>query len=209
MIDKIERRLIPLIARLVEHLQSKLLTYKHQELKRQLKFCGRGVRFKREIRIDHPQNVSIGDKVYIGPNTVLDGRGGITIGKNTTLGFNVVVLSANHDYKSNALPYEHNVYIHKPVVVGENVWIAGNVLIVPGVTIGDGAIIAAGTVVTGNVEPLAIVGNQPMRTIKYRDKEHYDRLAGKESEPINTPETNNKQAEWQEGIKVAVDAPST
>lgn len=189
MIDKIERRLIPLIARLVEHLQTKLLTYKHQELKRQLKFCGRGVRFKREIRIDHPQNVSIGDKVYIGPNTLLDGRGGITIGKNTTLGFNVVVLSANHDYKSNALPYEHNVYIHKPVTIGENVWIAGNVLIVPGVTIGDGAIIAAGTVVTGNVEPLAIVGNQPMRVLKYRDKEHYDRLAGKESEQINsTPE---------------------
>lgn len=186
MIDKIERRLIPLIAKLVEHLQSKLLTYKHQEIKRQLKFCGRGVRFKREIQIDHPQNVSIGDKVYIGPNTLLDGRGGITIGKNTTLGFNVVVLSANHDYNSNALPYEHNVYLHKPVTIGENVWIAGNVLIVPGVTIGDGAIIAAGTVVTGNVEPLAIVGNQPMRVLKYRDKEHYDRLAGKESEAIST-----------------------
>lgn len=186
MIDKIERRLIPLIARLVEYWQNKLLSYKHQEIKRQLKFCGRGVRFKREIRIDHPQNVSIGDKVYIGPNTILDGRGGITIGKNTTLGFNAVVLSANHDIKSNALPYEHNVYIHKPVVIGENVWIAANVLIVPGVTIGNGAIIAAGTVVTGNVEPLAIVGNQPMRVIKYRDKEHYERLAGKDPAEMNT-----------------------
>lgn len=39
---------------------------------------------------------------------------------------------------------------------------------------------AAGTVVTANVEPLAIVGNQPMRTIKYRDKEHYERLANQQ-----------------------------
>lgn len=26
------------------------------------------------------------------------------------------------------------------------------------------------------VEPLAIVENQPMKTIKYRDKEHYEQL---------------------------------
>nr|WP_026798756.1 hypothetical protein [Planktothrix prolifica] len=42
--------------------------------------------------------------------------------------------------------------------------------------IGDGAIIAVGTVVTANVEPLAIVGNQPMRTLKYREREHYEKL---------------------------------
>lgn len=182
MREKIERRLIPLIAQLVDYLQKKLITYKHQQIKSRLKFCGRGVRFKGDLRIDHPQNVSIGDKVYIGYDTVLDGRGGIEIGTNTTLGFNVVILSANHDITTNALPYEHNVYIHKRVVIGRNVWIAANVLIVPGVTIGDGAIIAAGTVVTSNVEPLAIVGNQPMRTIRYRDKEHYDRLDKQELE---------------------------
>jgi len=58
MSDKIERLLILLIARLVEYLQNKLITYKHQEIKHQLKFCGRGVRFKREIRIKYPQNIN-------------------------------------------------------------------------------------------------------------------------------------------------------
>lgn len=143
------------------------------------------MRFKRDLRIEHPQNISLGNKVYIGQDTLLDGRGGITIEDNTTLGFNVVILSANHDYQSNDLPYEHNVYIHKPVVIGRNVWIGGNVLIVPGVSIGDGAIVAAGTVVTANVEPLAIVGNQPMRIIKYRDQEHYESLASKQESQDN------------------------
>ncbi|MEH2264173.1 acyltransferase [Nostoc sp.] len=176
----LEQWLVPRLVRWGEYLETKIRRYKHLELKSKLKFCGSGLRFKQDIKIDHPQNVSLGNKVYIGPDVLLDGRGGITIGDNTTLGFNVIILSANHDYQSNDLPYEHNVYIHKPVVIGRNVWIGGNVLIVPGVTIGDGAIVAAGTVVTANVESLAIVGNQPMRTIKYRDKEHYEQLANKQ-----------------------------
>ncbi|MBW4689825.1 MAG: acyltransferase [Komarekiella atlantica HA4396-MV6] len=181
-----EQRLVPRLIQWGEYLETKIRRYKHLELKGKLKFCGSGVRFKRDIRIDNPQNISLGNKVYIGPDVLLDGRGGITIGDNTTLGFNVVILSANHDYQSNGLPYEHNIYIHKPVIIGRNVWIGGNVLIIPGVSIGDGAIVAAGTVVTANVEPLAIVGNQPMRTIKYRDKEHYERLASEqESQPAS------------------------
>ena len=190
IINKLERlfeqRLVPRLVQWGEYLEIKIRRYKHQELKSQLKFCGSGVRFKRDLRIEHPQNISLGNKVYIGQDVLLDGRGGITIGNNTTLGFNVVILSANHDYQSNDLPYEHNVYIHKPVVIGRNVWIGGNVLIVPGVSIGDGAIVAAGTVVTANVDPLAIVGNQPMRIIKYRDKEHYERLASKQASDDNS-----------------------
>ncbi|MDZ8238803.1 MAG: acyltransferase [Nostoc sp. ChiQUE01a] len=180
-----EQQLVPRLVQWGEYVETKIRRYKHQQLKSKLKFCGSGLRFKRDVRIEHPQNVSLGNKVYIGQDVMLDGRGGITIGDNTTIGFNVVILSANHDYQSNDLPYEHNVYIHKPVVIGRNVWIGGNVLIIPGVFIGDGAIVAAGTVVTANIEPLAIVGNQPMRTIKYRDKEHYEKLACKRE--IQTP----------------------
>jgi maltose O-acetyltransferase len=185
-----DQYLVPRLVYWEEYLETKIRRYKHQQLKTQLKFCGEGVRFKRDLKIEHPQNVSLGNKIYIGPNVLLDGRGGITIGDNTTIGLNVIILSANHDYQSNDLPYEHNVYIHKPVVIGRNVWIAGNVFIVPGVTIGDGAIIAAGTVVTSNVEPLAIVGNQPMRTIKYRNKEHYERLASQQKTQIQISVNN-------------------
>ena len=191
-----DKSLIPRLVVWGEYVEKKIRGYRHQELKKKLKFCGVGVRFKRDLEIFHPQNISIGNKVYIGPDVSFDGRGGITIGDYTTVGFNVVILSANHDYQSSSLPYEHNVYIHKPVVIGRNVWIGGNVLIVPGVEIGDGAIIAAGTVVSKNVEPLAIVGNQPLRIIKYRDSEHYEKLAiQQEYQPELT--ANNSEQEAQ------------
>lgn len=41
-------------------------------------------------------------------------------------------------------------------------------MLMPGVSIGEGAIVAAGSVVTGDVEPYAIVGGNPARFIRWR-----------------------------------------
>lgn len=57
---------------------------------------------------------------------------------------------------------------NRPVVIGNDVWVGAYVSILPGVRIGDGAVIAAGAVVTRNVEPYAIVGGVPAKTIRYR-----------------------------------------
>ena len=54
------------------------------------------------------------------------------------------------------------------VIIGNDVWIGSGANILAGVTIGDGAIIAAGAVVVKDVEPYAIVGGVPAKTIKYR-----------------------------------------
>jgi hypothetical protein len=55
-----------------------------------------------------------------------------------------------------------------PVRIGSDVWIGQRATILPSVTIGDGAVIAAGAVVTADVEPYAIVGGVPARTIRRR-----------------------------------------
>lgn len=54
------------------------------------------------------------------------------------------------------------------IKIGNDVWIGEGVFISRGVSIGDGAIIAARSVVTKDVEPYAIVGGIPARTIRYR-----------------------------------------
>lgn len=53
-------------------------------------------------------------------------------------------------------------------VVGSDVWIGYGTTIMPGVRIGHGAIVATRAVVTKDVEPFAIVGGNPARTIRYR-----------------------------------------
>jgi acetyltransferase-like isoleucine patch superfamily enzyme len=42
------------------------------------------------------------------------------------------------------------------------------VCILPGVTLGDGCVVGAGAVVTGDVEPYAIVVGNPAKAIKSR-----------------------------------------
>lgn len=56
----------------------------------------------------------------------------------------------------------------KPVIIGNDVWIATHVIIKDGITIGNGAIIGAGAVVVKDVPPYAVVGGVPAKVIKYR-----------------------------------------
>lgn len=55
-----------------------------------------------------------------------------------------------------------------PIIVGSDVYIGYGALIIGPCKIGDGAVIAAGAVVTGDVEPYAIMGGNPARLIRYR-----------------------------------------
>ena len=68
----------------------------------------------------------------------------------------------NAEYEDSALRK------NAPVIIGNDVWIGANAVILPGVHIGNGAVIAAGAVVSHDVEPYAIVGGVPAKTIKYR-----------------------------------------
>ncbi|CAO3405252.1 type B chloramphenicol O-acetyltransferase [Azospirillum palustre] len=53
-------------------------------------------------------------------------------------------------------------------VIGNDVWIGSEAIVMPGITIGDGAVIGTRSLVTRDVEPYAIVGGSPARTIRKR-----------------------------------------
>jgi chloramphenicol O-acetyltransferase type B len=57
---------------------------------------------------------------------------------------------------------------HRPITVGNDVWIGARVFLRDGVTIGHGAIIAAGAVVVADVPDYAAVGGVPAKVIRYR-----------------------------------------
>lgn len=57
---------------------------------------------------------------------------------------------------------------HKPIVIGNDVWIGEFATIKGGIKIGDGAIIASRAFVTKDVPPYAIVGGVPAKIIRYR-----------------------------------------
>ena len=53
-------------------------------------------------------------------------------------------------------------------VIGNDVWIGTEAIVMPGVKIGHGAVIGSRALVTKDVEPYAIVGGNPSKTLRMR-----------------------------------------
>jgi len=106
------------------------------------------------------------------------GCGEVTIGDNFHSGRDCLILSQNHNYNGEALPYDSK-YIARPVTIEDNVWIGERVIILGGVTIGEGSIIQAGSTVVNNIPPLSIAGGHPAKIFNKRNEEHYNELKSK------------------------------
>jgi acetyltransferase-like isoleucine patch superfamily enzyme len=103
------------------------------------------------------------------------GAGRVNFGDNFHSGENCRILTENHDYEAEAIPYGAKSKI-LTVDIGDNVWFCDSVTVLGGVSIGEGAILAAGAVVVKDVPAGAIVGGNPAKVVKYRDMDHYRKL---------------------------------
>lgn len=92
-------------------------------------------------------SVTVGCNCWIGPNTILDGSGGLVIGDHCDISAGSHIYS--HDTVDRVI---HGSDIsHAPVTIGSHVYIGPNVIIAKGVTIGDYVVIGANSLVTGDI----------------------------------------------------------
>lgn len=123
---------------------------------------------------------SIHPTSHLKSDTYINAAGGVRIGRYFHTGRSLTIYSSNHDYDGgDAIPYGEKE-CPGPVLIEDFVWCGANVTILPGVTVGESAVIGAGAVVTRDIPPLAVVGGNPARVIKYRNKEHFLKLKEEE-----------------------------
>lgn len=118
--------------------------------------------------------VYVGDYCNFNGMKILGG-GKVFIGNYFHSGVDCMMITQNHNYEGEAIPYD-KTFDYKCIRIGDYVWLGNKVLIVGNVNIGEGAIVAAGAVVCKDVPPYAIVGGNPAKIIKYRDKERFLKL---------------------------------
>jgi acetyltransferase-like isoleucine patch superfamily enzyme len=157
---------------------------------RLLAACGSEVVFEPGALVFHPENVRIGDGVYVGhyailkayyKNTLtigdrswigqaafLHAAGGITVGRRVGIGPHACVLTSVHGAAPRPLPIMDGAIETAPVLLGDGCDVGIGAIILPGVTVGEGAQVGAGAVVTHDVEPYAIVAGNPARKIGER-----------------------------------------
>ena len=108
-------------------------------------------------------NVTVGEKTWIGPFTVLDGSGGLAIGNNCSISAGVQIYS--HDsvqwaVSGGTIPYEYSM-----TKIGNNCYIGPNTIIIKGVNIGDNVIVGANSFVNRNLEDNKKYAGNPVKEI--------------------------------------------
>lgn len=102
---------------------------------------------------------------YINRGCIVDNENAdVYIGKNCSIGFNVMFLTTNHDISNSEK--RGGIVRAKPIRVENGVWIGAGAKIMPGICIKQGAVIASGSIVTKNVPANCIYAGVPGKKIK-------------------------------------------
>jgi len=123
--------------------------------------AGEGTVIRPPFYCDYGYNISIGRNTFINFNCVILDVLPVRIGDDCQIGPAVQIYTADHplDPELRRTGLESG----RPVTIGNNVWIGGGAIILPGVTLGDNAVVGAGSVVTRDVPAGAVVVGNPAR----------------------------------------------
>ena len=154
--------------------------------------CGSDCVFEAGCLVFHPENVHLGDNVYVGHQAILKGyhdaqmtigdqtwigqqcffhsAGGITIGARVGIGPGVKILTSQHREAGREVAILMSPLDRAPVVIEDDADVGVGAILLPGVTIGRGAQIGAGAVVTTDVPAYAVAAGVPARVLRERPR---------------------------------------
>lgn len=108
-------------------------------------------------------DVTVGADTWIGPYTVLDGSGGLSIGSTCSISAGVQIYT--HDTVRWALSGGRADYDRAPVRIGDCCHVGGQTVVAKGVTVGDHCVVGACSFVNRDLPPFSIAVGAPCRVI--------------------------------------------
>lgn len=149
--------------RLVSHIPS-------WNIRRQI-YIWRGVRIGQESRIGigatiiSPKGILIGKRSVVNENCVLDGRGNLVIGNDTSISMFTKLISASHKMNSKEFSY-----CTRKTIIGDNVWIGTGAIILDGTEVQNHVVVGAGAVVRGKCLRSGVYIGNPAICVKMREQ---------------------------------------
>ncbi len=97
--------------------------------------------------------VKVGKNCWIGPNVILDGSGGLTIGDNCSISAGAQIYT--HDSVQWATSMGEAEICRKPTTIGNGVYVGPQSIVTMGITVGDQCVIGAMSLVMESLAPRA------------------------------------------------------
>ncbi len=108
-------------------------------------------------------NVTVGKNTWIGPFTILDGSGKLTIGSNCSISAGVQIYT--HDTVKWATSGGEASYEYAETVVEDNCYIGPNTIISKGVTLRKGTVVGANSFVNKSFPQNSKIAGNPAKII--------------------------------------------
>jgi acetyltransferase-like isoleucine patch superfamily enzyme len=106
----------------------------------------------------------LGERAFINYGCFLDLGAPITMGKDSGIGYQTMLITCGHDI--GPAHARIGTSVNKPIHIGDGCWIGSRVTVLPGVTIGAGCVVASGSVVTRDCTPNSLYAGVPARLIR-------------------------------------------
>ena len=142
-------------------------------LHRILGFAGRAVLVQGPLFMSYGTHTSFGDNVRADYDLLVKDEANVTVGNRVILGPRCSLITSEYPMASDERMLETEatgVHISpcraRPITIGDDVWLEACVTVMGGVTIGKGSVIAAGSVVTEDIPEGVFAGGVPCRVIR-------------------------------------------
>jgi maltose O-acetyltransferase len=109
----------------------------------------------------HEGTLAIGNSVNINFGAAISAHESVVIHDRVRIGPYVIIMDS--DYHAAK---DRDLRPTAPIVIEEDVWLAGRVSVLKGSRIGRGSVITAGSVVSGDIPPGVIAGGVPARVLR-------------------------------------------
>ncbi|MEQ1093521.1 acyltransferase [Acinetobacter johnsonii] len=109
--------------------------------------------------------VSIGKDVSINSKSFINGCGGVSIGDNTRIGTQSIIIASNHKFGEPDVLVKDAI-TKQGVSLGENIWLGARVTVLDGVTIADNSVIGACSLVSKSLPESGVYVGIPAKKIK-------------------------------------------
>lgn len=138
---------------------------RQQLLRELLGSLGKSAVILPRFQCDYGTNITIGANTFVNYDAIMLDCAPITIGDGASIGPRVQLLTAWHpvdDHEARRAGWE----AASPIAIGDNAWIGAGVILCPAVMVGHNSVIGAGSVVTKDVPAHVVAAGNPCRVIR-------------------------------------------